>query len=302
MQPTLLVLAAGMGSRYGGLKQLEPVGPAGETVLDYAVHDALSCGFGRLVFVVRRRFQDTFRTQVAGRYESRVPVELACQELEELPPGFTVPAGRTKPWGTGHAVWCARHHLREPFAVLNADDFYGRDALRQLAHFLSSPSAGGDPVPTGCLVGYRLDATLSPHGSVSRGICDVAPDGMLRSVVEHTAIAADDAGLRSTTPEEGRRLTGQETVSMNCWGLPLQILPPLEEQLVRFLESRGKEPGAEFYLPDAVGAMIAGGVVRIRVLPTSDTWFGVTYREDVDHVRNAIRKLVDSGAYPRSLA
>lgn len=300
MQPTLLILAAGMGSRYGGLKQLDPVGPSGETVLDYAVHDALESGFGRLVFVVREQFRDAFREQVAARYQDRVAVDFACQEIGDLPAGWQPPAGRVKPWGTGHAVWCARHRLREPFAVLNADDFYGRDALQQLARFLTSARAADGPVQ-GCMVGYRLDRTLSPHGMVSRGVCTTDAAGTLRSVVEHTGIIRGGSDLRSTTAEGEHRLTGAETVSMNCWGLPAEVLGPLEEELMRFLQDRREEPGAEFYLPNAVGALIARGALRVQVLPTGGTWFGVTYREDRAHVQEEIRRLVESGAYPRSL-
>ena len=293
MAPTLLVLAAGMGSRYGGLKQLDPVGPSGETILDYAVYDAAQAGFRRVVFVIRRDFEQAFREKVAAKYAERIAVDFVFQAIDALPAGFTPPAGREKPWGTGHAVWCARDAIREPFAVVGADDFFGRDAFQQLARFLSAlPAAAQKPAPFS-MVGYRLDRTLSEHGSVSRGICDVAPDGRLRGIVERTAI---------DTAQIGRgELTGAETVSMNCFGFTPALFPALDEQLADFLRTRGNEPKSEFYLPAAVSTMIARREATVQVLPTTGDWFGVTNRDDRPRVVASLAALVHRGEYPARL-
>jgi UTP-glucose-1-phosphate uridylyltransferase len=289
MQPTLLILAAGMGSRYGGLKQLDPVGPAGETLLDYAVFDAIRSGFGRIVFIIRRDFEEQFRTQVGSRYAGRIAVDYAYQALTDLPRGFAPPEGRVKPWGTGHAVWCAREVVKEPFAVINADDFYGRDAFAQLAAFLTKTT--GATKPQFAMVGYPLGNTVSEHGAVSRGVCRTSPDGRLQSVVEHTSIHAQDLdrpdGLSSST-----------IVSMNCWGFQPSLFPALEAYLLQFLKVHAADPKAEFYLPSAVSAMIAAGEADVHVLPTTSKWFGITYREDRPRVVSDIAALVKAGEYP----
>ncbi len=288
MSPTLVVLAAGMGSRYGGLKQLDPVGPAGETILDYAVFDALRAGFRRVVFIIRRDFAEAFETQIGARYAGRVPVDYVFQSLDRLPAGFSVPAGREKPWGTGHAVWCAREALSGPFAVINADDFLGRDPYVQLAAALQEGGAEH------AMVGYRLGNTLSEHGAVSRGVCDVAPDGQLRAVVEHTGILAEEVG-------PGRKYRGDETVSMNCWAFRPSFLEGLDRQLHTFLAQRGQEPKAEFYLPAAVSAELALGRMVVRVRRTAASWFGVTYREDKPRVQALLTGLVAQDEYPARL-
>lgn len=300
VRPTLLILAAGMSSRYGGLKPLDPVGPAGETVLDYAVFDALRSGFDRVVFVVRRDFEAAFRAQVVARYKWRLAAELAYQACGDMPAGFP-PQSRTKPWGTGHAVWCAHGLVNASFAVLNADDFYGRDAFRRLAGFLATTAVGTPSAwpANGCMVGYRPTRTLSDHGSVSRGVCAVGPEGGLRSVIEHTAITRTaDGSIRATAPDGEHRLTGDETVSMNCWGLPPEMLGPLESEFVRFLEARRDDAKAESYLPAAVAALIARGDIPVRVMRSEDACFGVTFREDRPGVEAAIRRLVETGVYP----
>lgn len=289
MSLTLVVLAAGMGSRYGGLKQLDPVGPGGETVLDYAVFDALRAGFTRVVFVIRRDFEEVFRERIGSRYAGRAEVDYVFQSLEALPPGFATPPGREKPWGTGHAVWCAGPALRGNFAVINADDFYGADSFAQLARFLGA--ARGLEF---AMVGFRLANTLSEHGTVSRGVTASGPDGALRSIVEHTGIAPEEVGA-------GRRFTGEEIVSMNCWGFTPDLLAGLDAEFRAFLAARAAEPKAEFYLPAAVSALISRGAARARVLPTSATWFGVTYREDKPRVQAAVAALVRAGAYPERL-
>ena len=293
MQPTLLVLAAGMGSRYGGLKQLDPVGPSGETVLDYAVFDARRAGFGRVVFVIRRDFEEVFRAQIGAKYAGRIAVDYVFQALDALPAGHPVPAGREKPWGTGHAVWCAREAVREPFAVINADDFYGADSFAQLASFLAAPAASGGPAPF-AMVGFRLANTLSEHGAVARGICRAGADGLLESITEHTGILAANVG-------PGRAYSGQEIASLNCWGFTPALFAGLDRQLGAFLAERGGEAKAEFYLPTAVSGMIAGREATVRVRPTESTWFGVTYREDKPRVVAAIAELVRAGQYPAKL-
>jgi NDP-sugar pyrophosphorylase family protein len=293
MQPTLLVLAAGMGSRYGGLKQIDPVGPSGETVLDYAVFDALRAGFGRVVFVIRRDFEAQFRKAIGDHYAGRIAVDYVFQALDMLPEEFARPAGREKPWGTGHAVWCARESVHEPFAVINADDFYGADSFRQLAEFLARPAAPNAAVEC-AMVGFRLANTLSEHGAVSRGLCTAGSDGRLESITECTGILAGEVG-------PGRTYTGDEIVSMNCWGFGTALFAGLDAQFREFLTAHGGEPKAEFYLPAAVSALIARGEATVRVLPTTSTWFGVTYREDKPRVTASILERVRRGDYPEKL-
>lgn len=291
MSLSLVVLAAGMGSRYGGLKQIDPVGPGGETVLDYAVFDALRAGFTRVVFVIRRDFEALFREKIGARYTGRATVDYVFQSLDALPAGFTPPAGREKPWGTGHAVWCAREAVRENFAVINADDFYGADSFRQLAGFLQATPASQAAF---AMVGFRLANTLSEHGTVARGVCTADTAGRLQSIVEQTGIAAEDVG-------PGRKYAGDTLVSMNCWGFTPALFGGLDAQFREFLAARGTEPKAEFYLPASVSTMIARREATARVLPTESTWFGVTYREDKPRVEAAIAELVRAGTYPARL-
>ncbi len=289
MSLSLVVLAAGMGSRYGGLKQVDPVGPAGETVLDYAVFDARRAGFTRVIFVIRRDFEALFRDTIGARYSGRMEVDYVFQSLDALPPGHAVPAGREKPWGTGHAVWCARAALPGNFAVINADDFYGADSFARLAAFLREARGGQF-----AMVGFRLANTLSEHGAVSRGVTVVAADGGLQAIVETHGITADQVG-------PGRRYTGAELVSLNCWGFTPALFAGLDAQFAAFLRDHGAEPKAEFYLPAAVSALVAPGAATVRVLPTTSTWFGVTYREDKPRVQAAIAELVRAGQYPANL-
>lgn len=278
-----------MGSRYGGLKQLDPVGPSGETILDYAVHDALRVGFDRVVFVIRAEFESAFREQIGAKYAGRIAVDYAFQALDMLPAGLTVPAGREKPWGTGHAVWCARQVVGQvPFAVINADDFLGADAFAQLAGFAAAPDADH------AMVGFGLANTLSEQGAVSRGVCQVGPEGLLTEVVEHTGIARTDVG-------PGATFTGEEIVSMNCWLFQPPFWTAIDQQWRGFCATRVNEPKAEFYLPAAVSAEIAAGRSTVRVRPTSARWFGVTYREDKVQVQAMLRELVARGDYPATL-
>lgn len=296
MSLTLLVLAAGMGSRYGGLKQLDGVGPSGETILDYAIYDALQAGFDHLVFVIRREFEPAFRAQVAAQYAGRARVSFVFQDLAELPPGYAPPPDREKPWGTAHAVWCAKNAIDGPFAVIGADDFFGRDAFVQLAHFLrrADPTEESDHAPAFALVGYRLDHTLSEHGTVSRGVCALGPDDRLASIVEHTGITPTAVG-----PDQPYQ--GNETVSMNCWAFLPVLFPALDEQLMAFLEAHRSTPKSEFYLPEAVSEQITTGLVTVEVLPTSASWFGVTYRQDKPRVQTLLADLVAQNLYPSPL-
>jgi hypothetical protein len=288
MAPTLLILAAGMGSRYGGLKQIDPVGPSGETMLDYAVFDAMRAGFGRAVFVIRRDFEEAFRASVAAKYSGRIPVDFVFQSTDDLPPGSRVPPGREKPWGTGHAVWSARAAVTGPFAVINADDFYGASSYAGLAAFLAGASGSRYAI-----VGFRLANTLSENGTVSRGVCRVK-GGRLASIAEERAIARADVG-------RGLRFTGEETVSMNFWGFTPAVFEGLDAGLRSFLAASGPDQKAEFYLPAAVSGLVAAGAASVDVIPSADSWFGITYREDRPHVAAAIGALVASGAYPARL-
>ena len=291
--PTLLVLAAGMGSRYGGLKQLDPVGPKGETLLDYSVHDAIRAGFTRVVFLIRRDIEKEFREKVGARYDGKVHVGYAFQELNDLPGGFSPPAGRTKPWGTAHAVWCARDVVAGNFAAINADDFYGAQTFRVMDEFLRGTDANARPAQF-AMAGFRLGRTLSEHGTVARGICDVGPDELLRSIEELTDIARQSDGEIAAS---GRVFAEETPVSMNFWGFNPQVFPLLEKELLRFLVADGGSDKAEYYLPSAVTGMMESGEAQVRVLRTASDWFGVTYREDRERVVRSIAALTASGEY-----
>ncbi len=300
MQPTLLILAAGMGSRYGGLKQLDPMGPNGETVLDYSVYDAIRAGFGKVVFVIRRDFAEAFKAAVGDKFEDRIDVAYAFQDLNDLPEGFSVPDGREKPWGTAHAVRAARHEIDAPFAVINADDFYGKDAYAQLAAYFKQST--DEPELRTCMVGYRLENTLSEHGSVNRGLCRVE-HGSLQAVEEHTEIAKDGDGRI-----HGLNLAGDSVeipagaiVSMNFWGFTPALFPSLEALFIEFLEAHGQEAKSECYIPTVIDTLIRSGQTDCAVIETSGSWFGVTYPDDKPFVQASIRGLIESGAYPTKL-
>lgn len=298
MKPSLVVMAAGMGSRYGGLKQLEPVGPSGETVMDYSLFDARRAGVERAVFVIRRDLEAAFRERIGSRYEAWLDVDYAFQELDALPGGFTVPEGRTRPWGTAHAVLSARDRVRGPFMVVNADDFYGARAYRLLAAWLSGTSREG--VPAFAMVAFELARTLSGHGTVARGICAVDGEDRLLGVEEHTALERDGEGALERGPSGPRRYTGLEPVSMNFWGFTPEIFPALEQGFEAFLRGGPGDRG-EFFLPAVVDGLLGRGLATVQVLRTPDPWFGVTYREDRDEVVARIRALVEGGAYPGDL-
>ena len=298
MSPTLMVLAAGMGSRYGGLKQLDPMGPAGETILDYSVFDALRAGFRKVVFVIRRDFEKEFREKLGQKFESRTDVHYVFQQLDRLPAKLTAPPEREKPWGTTHAIWCAADAVKEPFAAINADDFYGADAYRKMGDFLQALPADASR-PTYAMVGFRLDHTLSEHGTVSRGICEIDGRGFLRKIAERTAIArAGDGAEMKEANGEVLRFSGAEPVSMNFWGFDPSVFPFLEAQLVEFIKTKSGEAKSECYIPNSVAEIIERDQADVRVLETDSAWFGVTYREDKPGVVAGIREQVKAGTYP----
>ena len=299
MKPTLVILAAGMGRRYGGLKQLESVGPGGETIMDYSIYDAVRAGFGKVAFVIRPDMEGTFHATIGRRYEQRVPVTYAYQRLEALPAGFAVPPGRTKPWGTGQAVLSAAGEVHEPFAVANADDFYGAGSFASMSAFLRQPQTG---TPEYALVGYVLRNTLSESGAVSRAVCRSTPEGWLEDIVETIGLERDGTGARRKD-EHGRvhKFTGDETVSMNLWGFVPTFVAELGNAFERFLRDRGTSPDAELYLPAAVQDAIRAGRARVRVLPSADRWCGITSPRDKDDVIRFIRGLVNQGTYPAKL-
>jgi UTP-glucose-1-phosphate uridylyltransferase len=294
--PSLLVLAAGMGNRYGGLKQIDPVGPCGETIIDYSIYDALRAGFGKVVFVIRKDIEQTFKQVVGARFERHIAVEYVFQELAKLPPGFSVPTSRTRPWGTLHAVLMAADAINEPFAIINADDFYGSEGYRVLAQHLQSGAADY------AMVGFILRNTLSDFGAVSRGVCRVDNDGFLQGIVELTNIERDGAHVRNTD-STGRitRLSGDEVVSMNMWGFTPQVFGQLRERFEKFLKLNGLSVQSEGYVPSAINELILTGHARVRILRTNDSWAGVTYREDHPRVVETIRRFIDCGKYPNRL-
>jgi len=301
MKPTLLVLAAGMGSRYGGLKQMDPMGPNGETVLDYSVFDAIRAGFGRVVFIIREDFAEAFKSGVGARFANRIGVDYAFQRLDDLPTGFSVPEGRAKPWGTAHAVRAARNLVNEPFAVINADDFYGRDAYLRAAAFLTHPAAANGK-PHYAMVGYPLVNTLSDHGDVNRGICSLDDAGLLTYVEEFIGIEREaDGVIRGNALDGSRREVDAATpVSMNFWAFTPSLFGLLETEFTQFLKEHGDKEKSEFYIPTLVDSLIRAGTADCRVLETDSHWFGVTYPDDKPHVVASIRSLIDAGEYPES--
>lgn len=291
-------MAAGMGSRYGGLKQIDTVGPGGETILDYSIYDAIQSGFRKVVFVIRKEIEEDFHDIVVKRISPHISVECVYQELDSfIPVDFEIPKDRKKPWGTGHAVLAAQDAIDGPFVVINADDFYGRSSYKTIGDFLNKSSDEYG------LVTYQLKKTLSAHGSVSRGICNIDSLGNLQSITEHTKIAMDDGGRLIDWQQNGTgvALTGSEMVSLNFWGFQPNFFDYLNKQFHEFLKKRGNETGAEFYLPSVVDNVIRDGLARVVVLPTTESWFGITYKEDHEIVQRQIQKKIDSGEYPKEL-
>jgi len=300
MRTTLLILAAGMGSRYGGMKQVDAFGPSGETITDYSIYDAVRAGFERFVFVISPKMEEDFKTNYIKKFPAHLQVDYVIQSLENLPEGFTLPEDRVKPWGTAHAVLMAKDTINEPFAVINADDYYGRKSYKLMNHFLTQTS---EEVPGNyCMVGFELQKTVSKHGSVARGICKKNDKGYLTGMVERIKIYLKDEGI-VFEEEDGsvHPLDPMDTVSMNLFGFTPDFFSHIEENFKGFLNKNENNPKAEFYIPYVVDNLIAAGKSKMSVLQTPDSWFGVTYQEDKPRVLKAIRKLVDDGCYPESL-
>ncbi len=296
VSPTLLVLAAGMGSRYGGLKQLDPVGPENETIMDYSIFDARRAGFGKVVFVIRKEMEDAFKEKIGTRYEKRVPVEYVFQETGKLIPGFSLPEGRTKPWGTTHAILMAANVIHEPFGVINADDFYGAESYHVLAQHLQSGTTDY------AMVGFVLRNTLSDFGTVARGVCHVTDDGYLKDITELKSIEREGSRITNIGAEgQETVLSGEQIVSMNMWGFTPQVFPQLYEHFQRFLKRYGNDLKAECYIPSSVNTLIQDGQAKVKVLRSGDAWFGVTYREDHPRVVQSIGRLIEQGTYPHRL-
>ncbi len=300
VKPTLLVLAAGMGSRYGSLKQMDGVGPGGEAIIDYSVYDAIRAGFGKVVFVIRHSFAADFREVFhAARFGGRIGVEYVYQELDMLPPGYSVPEGRVKPWGTNHAVLMAAGVIDTPFAVINADDFYGVDAYRTIGEYLAGLSNSRDRY---CMVAYELDKTLSENGTVSRGVCSVDGRGCLSGIVERTQIERlSDGRIAYHDSGADEELAPDTPVSMNLFGFTPDYFGYSDAYFRTFLRENGDNPKAECYIPSMVNRLIAAGTAEMRVLRSSARWFGVTYKEDRPLLVASLRRLIDEGIYPETL-
>ena len=302
MKPTLLLLAAGMGSRYGGLKQLDGLGPHGETIMDYSIYDAIQAGFGKIVFVIRKDFEEQFREKVLSKYEGHIPAELVFQGIDALPEGFTVPEGREKPWGTNHAVLMAKDVINEPFCVINCDDFYNRDCFKVIGKYLADLPEGAKN--DYAMVGFRVSNTLSENGTVSRGVCSTNKEGNLTTVVERTKIERRD-GKVQYLDDNGSWVTVDDNtpVSMNVWGFTPDYLDYSEEYFKEFLsDPRNMEnKKSEYFIPMMVNKLITDGTATVKVLDTTSTWFGVTYPEDREGVVERIKRQVDEGVYPSKL-
>ncbi|MBS2099053.1 nucleotidyltransferase family protein [Carboxylicivirga linearis] len=297
MKPTLLILAAGMGSRYGGLKQMDELGPNGESIIDYSVYDAIQSGFDKVVFVIREDFADVFKERFEPRLAGKIKTEYVYQDLKDLPEGYSVPEGREKPWGTGHAILMAKDVINEPFAIINADDFYGREAYQQVFDFVGESKDENEYA----MVGYRLDNTLSEHGTVSRGVCETNADGNLVNIVERTKIGYEGEKIFFYEEESKTELTGSEAVSMNFWAFKPNYFKKLEDAFLDFLKEKGQEMKSEFYFNAVVDQLIKKGVASTKVIRTDSKWFGVTYKEDKPLVQKKIDELIANGIYPEKL-
>ena len=284
-------MAAGMGSRYGGLKQLDPVGPSGETIIDYSVYDAIRSGFNKIVFIIRKDFEKEFRSQITDKYQDRIKVEFAFQDLNDLPQGFTCPEGRVKPWGTGHAILTASELIQEPFVAINGDDFYGYESFKIVADYYQGEGA------TFSMVAFQLDKTLSEFGGVTRGLCTVRTD-LLDTVVETGDLMRTEDGISSDRDIE---LDGSEPVSMNVWGFTPDLFKHLKAMFIDFLDKEGSEMKSEYLIPTVVNNLIRSGQKQVHVLRTSSKWFGVTYKEDKPFVSQQIQELIDDDTYPKQL-
>ena len=297
MKPTLLILAAGMGSRYGGIKQMDSFGPSGETIIDYSIHDAIESGYGKIVFIIREDFAEEFKKVFEPKLNGKIETVYVFQEMDSYTNGFQIPAERKKPWGTAHAVLCAKDVINEPFAVINADDFYGRDAFQKSAKFLTAevnPQAY-------CIIGYQLSKTLSENGTVSRGVCEVDANNNLVGIVERVKVYREAGKIVYEEGDTKTELPEDTPVSMNFWAFAPNVFTLIEESFQKFLDANITNPKAEFFIPILGDEFIKSGKGVIKVIPTSAQWFGVTYKEDAPVVLADINKLVQSGEYPQDL-
>ena len=302
MKPTLLVLAAGMGSRYGGLKQMDPMGPNGESVLDYSVYDAIRAGFQRVVFIIRRDFADSFKANIGDKFANEIEIEYCYQDLNDLPEGYSLPEGRVKPWGTTHAILAARDLIDSHFAVINADDFYGKDSFQQIISYFHESENPSSDKENYCMVGYKLSNTLSDHGDVNRGVCQ-GDSGFLNNIEEHTEILVENDGVCRGNNLDGDRVevSPSALVSMNFWGFPASLMPHLQSHFEAFLAERGTEMKSECYIPTVVDDLIKADQAQCYILETTSSWFGVTYPQDKGACVASIKELVDAGEYPSKL-
>ena len=297
MQPTLLVLAAGMASRYGSMKQIQSFGPGGETIMEYSIYDAIKAGFGKVVFVIRKDFEENFKSIFEPKLKGRIKTEYVDQELGFFTGGIEIPKERTKPWGTAHAVLCAKDVIMEPFAVINADDFYGKDAFEKAAKFLTTEVAPNKF----CIIGYELAKTLSENGTVSRGVCEVNAEGELMGINERTKIYIENTKIVYEEGDGKHEVPESAKASMNFWGFDASVFSFIEKLFHQFLKDNANDPKAEFFIPIVGDAFIKNGEGKIKVIPTSAQWFGVTYKEDAPTVKKDIHDLVATGEYPGSL-
>lgn len=303
-ETALVIMAAGIGSRYGaGIKQLAKVGPSGEIIIDYSIHDALKAGFNKIIFIIRKDIEEEFREVIGNRIEKIAPVDYVYQEMNDLPEGYETPEGRKKPWGTAQAVWAAREVIDCPFAVINADDFYGAGSFKALHEYLTNEMSENEEEYDYCMAGYILGNTLSESGTVARGVCSQNEDGYLRSVTETYKIGRKEGKV---TGEDGdgreRELDEKSLVSMNMWGLKPNIIKVLGEGFPKFLDSlKADDIKSEYLLPVVIDGLIQGGLAKVKVLPIEDKWYGVTYQEDRQYVADAIRRMVDDKVYGEKL-
>lgn len=299
-KPTLIIMAAGLGSRYGGLKQAEAVGPHGELIIDYSIHDAVKAGFGRVICIIKRENEAIFRERIGSRHHM-AKIEYVYQDMENIPEGFSIPEGRVKPWGTAHAVMCCAEQVKEPFAVINADDYYGPEPFRELYRFLTQEKPAGDKLQL-CMAGYRLVNTLTDKGTVARGVCTADENNKLTGIDERLKIGwTADGRIVDTSREEPKEYAPDTIVSMNCWGCPAELMPEFAPHFVSFLNTMKDPLKSEYLLPELIGNLLQEGKAEVTVLPVHSRWYGVTYREDHEAVVAAMAKLSEQGVYPTEL-
>ena len=298
MKPTLLVLAAGMGSRYGGNKQLDEVGPSGETIIDYSIYDAIRAGFGKIVFIIRRDIENQIKERFVEKLKGKIEVDYIFQEITNLPEGSEVNPERSKPWGTSHAILVAKDKIKEPFGVINADDFYGAESFKILYEFLTADKNDTNY----CIVGYKMNNTLSDHGNVNRGVCKVNSDGFLVDIVERREIEKKTNGAQLKEADGSViKFTGDEVVSMNLWGFKVSCFDFLEKEFKNFIAAKGMDLKSELDIPTSVDKFVKAGEITIKILMSSERWFGVTYKEDKPFVVDSIKKMIDKGIYPSKI-